>query len=111
MDFTKHIFTTSNGLAFYGPENSFALDLTLADAWWAYEDGIKYLIAGVLPSVTAPTTYKARHKLAKAQEEYTRRGSYKKASPLIQQRFAINFHNGLSVPMTARSELISSSLS
>ncbi|KAF2492303.1 cytochrome P450 [Lophium mytilinum] len=106
MDFTKHVFTTSNAFAFYGPENPFILNPGLDKIWWTFEDSIKHFIAGFVPSLTAPTAIAARHKMVAALEDYARHERYNTASPLIRQRYAINFRNGLNIAGTARSELI-----
>ncbi|KAF2815660.1 cytochrome P450 [Mytilinidion resinicola] len=106
MDFTKHVFTTSNAYAFYGPENPFVLNPGLDKVWWTFEDSIKQFIADIVPSLTAPTANTARNKMVAALEDYARHERYNTASPLIRQRFALNFRNGLSIASTARSELI-----
>lgn len=106
MDFVKNIFTPSNAYAIYGPQNPFALHPELKDVFWEYEAGMIGCMADILPWLTARKAWKAREKLNAALKEYVIKGHWKKASPMIQRRVAINLKHGFTDADAGKSELI-----
>ncbi|OCL13372.1 cytochrome P450 [Glonium stellatum] len=106
MGFVKNIFTTSNALAIYGPENPFAMHPSLINDFWNYESGMIALLADIFPAITARKPYLARERILKGLQEFVEREHYKKASLLIQQRVSINLKHGLTTKMAGNAELI-----
>ena len=106
MEFVKNIFTTSNALAIYGPENPFVVHPDLVNDFWSYENGMLPLLADICPAITARKPYLARKRMLKGLQEFVETERYKKASTLIQQRVSINLKHGLTTKMAGNAELI-----
>ena len=106
MEFVKNIFTTSNALAIYGPENPFVVHPDLVNDFWSYENGMVPLLADICPAITARKPYLARKRLLKDLQEFVETERYKKASTLIQQRVSLNLKHGLTTKMAGNAELV-----
>ncbi|KIX98788.1 uncharacterized protein Z520_05249 [Fonsecaea multimorphosa CBS 102226] len=102
----KSIFAFANAKSIYGPENIFALDPSLVDAFWDFEAGMLALIIDIFPSVTARKAYLGREAVAKALVDYVKEKRWHKASLLIQNRISINLSHGFTEAEAGRSEII-----
>ncbi|KIW91967.1 uncharacterized protein Z519_06949 [Cladophialophora bantiana CBS 173.52] len=102
----KSIFAFANAKSIYGPENPFALDSRLVDAFWDFEAGMLPLIIDIFPYITARRAYLGREAIAKALVDYVREKRYHKASLLIQKRIGINLSHGFTETEAGRSEII-----
>lgn len=74
--------------------------------FWIFEQGLMGLLADIVPFITVRKAYLARKRILAALVDYVRKERYKRASPIIQQRVAINLKHGISVEMAAHGELI-----
>lgn len=106
LDWVRDQFSVANVRAIYGPENIFDMHPELVKEFWTFEQGLVGLLANILPSITARKAYVARSRVFDGLIEYVRKERYKKASPLIQKRVAINLKHNLTTKMTAHGELI-----
>ncbi|EMC97660.1 hypothetical protein BAUCODRAFT_33384 [Baudoinia panamericana UAMH 10762] len=102
----KHVLSVCNGYAVYGPDNIFATDPSLERDFWTFEEGMLGLVIDFLPSITARKAHLARMRVLKALIRYVREQRYRKASPLIRERIAINQSFGLSTEMIGHGELV-----
>ncbi|EXJ54712.1 hypothetical protein A1O7_10053 [Cladophialophora yegresii CBS 114405] len=106
FEWIKSIFAFANAKALYGPENPFAVDPSLVDAFWEFEAGMLALIIDILPSVTARKAHKARERIARSLTDYVRQKRYHKASQVIQNRVGLNLSHGFTVEEAGRAEII-----
>jgi cytochrome P450 len=106
LDWCRQQFTLANARAIYGPENIFDMHSELVEDFWVFEQGLIGLLADVLPVITARKAHLARRRIIAALVEYVEKESYKKASPMIQHRVAINLKNGITKEMTGHGEMI-----
>ncbi|ETN43751.1 uncharacterized protein HMPREF1541_02910 [Cyphellophora europaea CBS 101466] len=102
----QNVFAQCNIDTLYGPENPFALDKSLIRSFWDFEVGMLGLIVDVLPAITARKAYMGRERVVRGLIEYIQRGSYKKASVVIQNRVRLNLGHGLSEEESGRAETI-----
>ncbi|OAP63583.1 hypothetical protein AYL99_02810 [Fonsecaea erecta] len=102
----KSTFTFANARSIYGPENPFALNPSLVDAFWDFEAGMLALIIDIFPSITARRAYLGREAIAKALVDYVKEKRWHKASLLIQNRVSINLTHGFTETEAGRSEII-----
>ncbi|KAJ4360203.1 uncharacterized protein N0V89_000763 [Didymosphaeria variabile] len=106
MDFVKRIFTVGNAFTIYGPQNPFALNPSLVQDFWTWEQGMIAVMADIFPSLTARKPYLARKAINAALEEFVAKEHYRNASPMIQKRVQINLKHGLTTKMAGHAELI-----
>ncbi|KIX09960.1 uncharacterized protein Z518_01041 [Rhinocladiella mackenziei CBS 650.93] len=102
----KSVFTLANSNSIYGPENPFAVDPSLVNAFWDFEAGMLNLIIDIFPSVTARKAHLGRERVSKGLVDYVREKRYQKASLLIQKRIGINLGHGFTEAEAGRSEII-----
>lgn len=105
-DWQRHIFSISNTLAIYGPENIFAKYPELEVEFWKFEDGMLGLVVDIVPSITARKAHLARARVLAGLIEYVNAGSYHKASAIIQERVNTNLAYGFSHEMSGHAELV-----
>jgi cytochrome P450 len=106
LDWLREQLSVANTRAIYGSENLFNVHPELIKDFWIFEQGLMGLLADIVPFITARKAYMARKRILGGLVEYVRRERYKKASPIIQQRIAINLKHGISMEMAAHGELI-----
>lgn len=92
----RHMFSSSNMQAVYGPQNIFATHPELEEAFWQFEHGLLGLVIDVFPRVTAPKAYRARTKVLDGLAEFVRERKYKHASAMIRERIETNLNYGMS---------------
>ncbi|WYZ34166.1 hypothetical protein EsH8_I_000442 [Colletotrichum jinshuiense] len=63
-------FTLSTANALHGPNGPFAQSPDLVNTFWDFENGLKALTMGVLPSITASTPAAARQRLVDVLMDY-----------------------------------------
>ena len=106
LEWLREQFTMANARTIYGPENLFAIHPELIKEFWVFEQGMLGLLADILPSIFARKVYLARQRILAGLVEYVKNERYKKASPMIQQRVAINLKHGMTPEMAGHGELI-----
>ncbi|OCT48058.1 putative cytochrome P450 [Cladophialophora carrionii] len=106
FEWIKSIFAFANAKALYGPENPFAVDPSLVDAFWEFEAGMLALIIDIVPSITARKAHKARERVAQSLVDYVRQKRYHQASQVIQNRVGLNLSHGFTVAEAGRAEII-----
>lgn len=95
--------------ALYGSTNPFALDYSLVDDFWNFEDGIMMLVMNIVPSWTAPKAVKGRERLVDAFRSHYRRTRLDSAdggiSGLVRQNRDLHQRYKCSEDHIARAEL------
>lgn len=106
FEWIKSLFAFANAEALYGPENPFAVDHTLVDAFWDFEANMLGLIIDIFPSITARKAHRGRERVAAGLVDFIRQKRYHKASQVIQNRVSLNLGHGFSEVEAGRSEII-----
>jgi cytochrome P450 len=106
LEWLREQFTVANARAIYGPENLFSMHPELIKDFWVFEQGMMGLIADILPSIFARKVYLARKRILAGLAEYVKKERHKRASPMIQQRVAINLKHGITSEMVGHGELV-----
>ncbi|QDS68903.1 hypothetical protein FKW77_007965 [Venturia effusa] len=92
----RHIVSTTNMLALYGPKHIFT-NPELVDCFWNMESNLPRLLATGMPSLIAPKAYADRERLKKAMVEYAEKGYIWEASKFMRGRFQILIDKGFSI--------------
>ncbi|KAJ9639925.1 hypothetical protein H2199_006158 [Coniosporium tulheliwenetii] len=103
---TRDMFSVCTARALYGPENIFAMQPELVEAFWDLDAGMTKLMPGILPFIVARKAYYARKKLFAAFIEYIKQKRYLKASQVIRNRVEINAKHGLNTKMLGHGEVV-----
>ena len=99
-------FFLANARSFYGPENPFASEPELLDAFIDWEGGLLELVVSPAPWLTARKACAGREKLVAAMLRFFDSGRHQQASRLVQERTETSKKFGLSNAEIARSELM-----
>lgn len=103
---TRDMFSVCTSRALYGPENIFATNPELVEAFWDLDAGMMRMMPRILPSIVAPKAYYGRKKLYAAFIEYIEQKRYLKASQVIRNRVEINAKYGLNTKMLGHGEVV-----
>ncbi|KAJ4293666.1 hypothetical protein N0V90_008950 [Kalmusia sp. IMI 367209] len=103
--FITREITAATMHSFYGPNNPFALDPELIEAFWDWEWEIVAYMTGVLPSIFARKAKSGLERCVKGFEKYAEAGGYRDARSLVQNRKLMHEEAGITPHEHARLEL------
>ncbi|KAL8828148.1 MAG: hypothetical protein Q9191_002754 [Dirinaria sp. TL-2023a] len=101
----RRTITVASTDAVFGPENPFAKDPTLENAFWDFESQFTQLLLGIAPRFTALKGYAGRARIAKAMQAYFERDGQKRGSELVKSRYEAGKKFGLSMHAMASFQL------
>ncbi|WEW58599.1 cytochrome P450 [Emydomyces testavorans] len=97
----RHTIGLATTDAVYGPMNPYkkkefedAIHLSERERKRTYDSGLDTLSLNIFPALVARKAYKAREKLSKRFSEYFEKEEYAHASPLVQERFKVQYESG-----------------
>ncbi|KAH6603128.1 cytochrome p450 [Trichoderma cornu-damae] len=99
---------TANGL--YGPKSPAALDKSLIQDIWTFDENQLRLSWGVLPNLIAPTGVRAISKISQAFKEFFKKGNNELASEAVKLSFATARKIDVSVEDYSRIEVFNVSV-